>query len=150
LIEQSPVNYLVIPHLDFLAKIPAFNVTPARVEFDTEVAALALDHEEIVPDKDNILAAFIYTSMIQSGWSPVVTSLGLDHHYYTFKHRDDGRDIEIDAQRQGPHLSVSFKLTDNDSPIQKSLNMDSYVNDSLEIINKDSLRHLLRSSTSAE
>ncbi|MBN1761715.1 MAG: formate dehydrogenase subunit alpha [Methanomicrobia archaeon] len=148
--KEVPVNYLVIPHLDFLAKIPAFNVTPARVEFDTEVAALALDHEELVPDKDNILAAFIYTSMIQSGWSPVVTSLGVDHHYYTFKHREDGREIELDAQRQGPNLSVSFKLPDDDSPIQKSLNMDTYVNDSLEIINKDALRHLLRSSTSVK
>ena len=148
--KEIPVNYLVIPHLDFLAKIPAFNITPARVEFDTELAALDLDHEEIVPDKDNILAAFIYVSMLQSGWSPVVTSLGVDHHYYAFRHREDTREIEIDAQRQGPNLSLFFNLKGKNSPIHQSLNMDSYVNDSLEIINKDALRHLLRSSTALE
>jgi formate dehydrogenase alpha subunit len=150
--KEVPVNCLVLPHLDFLAKIPAFNITPVRVEFDTELAALALDHEEIVPDKDNILAASIYTSMLQFGWSPVVTSLGIDHHSYTFRHRDDGREIMIDAQRQGPDLNVSFKLKDDNKgvPAQTSLKlkMDSYVNDSLEIINTDSLRHLLRASLS--
>lgn len=150
--KEAPVNYLVIPHLDFLAKIPAFNIIPVRVEFDTELARLDHDHEGFVPDKDNILAAFIYTSMLQFGWSPVVTSLGLDHHYYTFRNREDGKEIIIDAQRQGPYLNVSFKLKDEDKDFhaQKSINMDIYVNDSLEIINKDLLKHLLRASISTE
>ncbi|MBN1455094.1 MAG: formate dehydrogenase subunit alpha [Methanomicrobia archaeon] len=142
--KEIPVNYLVIPHLDFLAKIPAFNVTPARVEFDTELAALARDHEELVPDKDNILAAFIYTCMIQLGWSPVVTSLGVDHHTYTFRHRENGQELEIDAQRQGPALDLAFKLRGQATSIQKAFNMEQYVNDSLEIINRDALRHLIR------
>jgi formate dehydrogenase alpha subunit len=146
--KEVPVNFLVIPHLDFLAKIPAFNITPTHVELDTELAAMALDHETVVPDKDNILAAFIYMSMIQAGWSPVVTSLGVDHHAFTFQHREDGQEIMIDAQRQGPNLSLSVTGTDG-AALQRSLQlpMDTYVSDNLEIINRDSLRHHLRAAT---
>ncbi len=65
-----------------------FATPPSGIEYVIVNGILTVSNEEIVPDKDNILAAFIYTSMIQLGWSPVVTSLGVDHPYYTFRHRD--------------------------------------------------------------